>query len=66
MIVIGYVLMGTGITDDVANNDGIWNNASSITIAPILLTLGYCVIIPYFIFKRFGKDEPVNDAEPQA
>jgi hypothetical protein len=60
VIVIGYILMGSGITADVANNDGIWNNANSTTVGPILLVIGYCAIIPYFIFKRFGTDEVVE------
>jgi len=30
----------------------------SITIAPILLVIGYCVIIPIAILYRVKKDEP--------
>ncbi len=61
VIVVGYLLMGTAITKDVANNDGIWNNANAVTIAPILLTIGYCVIVPFFIFKRFGSKTETSE-----
>jgi hypothetical protein len=42
VIVIGYVTLGYG----------------SITLAPILLVLGYCVIIPIAIIINGGKEKP--------
>ncbi len=42
VIVLGYILLGYG----------------SITLAPILLVLGYCVIIPISIMIRDKKEEP--------
>lgn len=63
VIVLGYILMSTGITADVANNDGIWNSSSAVTFGPILLAIGYCVIVPYFIFKRFRKDGDGADSD---
>jgi hypothetical protein len=57
VIVIGYLLMATAITNDPAHNDGIWNNFSSVTLAPILLGLGYCVIVPFSLLYRFNKEE---------
>jgi hypothetical protein len=42
VIVIGYVTLGYG----------------SITLAPILLVLGYCVIIPLAIIIGGGKEKP--------
>ncbi len=42
VIVIGYVTLGYG----------------SITLAPILLVLGYCVIIPVAIIVNGGKRKP--------
>lgn len=59
VIVVGYLLMSTGIADDPLKNEGVWNNSMAITIAPILLGLGYCVIIPFALLYR-GKrhDEP--------
>ena len=42
VIVVGYVTLGYG----------------SITLAPILLVLGYCVIIPIAIIINGGKEKP--------
>lgn len=57
VIVIGYLLMSTGIADDPLNNQGVWNNASAVTIAPILLGLGYCVIVPFaLLYRKKGTD----------
>jgi NADH:ubiquinone oxidoreductase subunit 6 (subunit J) len=57
-IVVGYLLMGTGITEEPALLDNAkWNNPMAIVVAPIFLLLGYCVIIPYGILKRFIKKE---------
>ena len=41
VIVLGYIALGSG----------------SITLAPILLVLGYCVIIPLSIIIRDKKEE---------
>lgn len=41
VIVIGYFLLGSG----------------SMTMAPILLVLGYCVLIPVAIMVRSGPEE---------
>lgn len=61
LIVIGYLLMSTSIySGDPANNDGVWNNANAVSIAPIVLTIGYLVVIPFGLFYRFKKDEPEN------
>lgn len=62
LLVVGYLLMSTAITDDVANNDGIWNRSNAVTYAPILLAIGYCIVVPYFIFKRSAA---APEAEPQ-
>ena len=42
VIVLGYILLRTG----------------SITLAPILLVAGYCVLIPWAIMAREGKEAP--------
>jgi len=58
VIALGFFLMSTAISSDPANNDGIWNNAAAVTIAPIVLTIGYCVIVPWAIAsRRRSKDE---------
>lgn len=64
VIIVGYLLMSTGIPDDPVNNDGIWNNPMAVTIAPIVLVIGYCVIIPFAIFYR-RKGDDVNIAETE-
>ncbi len=56
LIILGYVLMATGITEEPALPDGKWNNPLAVTIAPILLFIGYVIIIPLGIYKYFGKD----------
>lgn len=57
VILLGYLLMATGITEEPAIADGKWNNPLAVTIAPILLVIGYTVIIPYGIIKKFKKAE---------
>lgn len=46
VIVIGYITLGYG----------------SITLAPILLVLGYCVLIPIAIIINGGKERPKEPA----
>jgi hypothetical protein len=60
VIIVGYLLMSTGITEEAAVPDGKWNNPFAITVAPLVLLLGYCVIIPFAIMKNFGKKEEVK------
>jgi hypothetical protein len=55
VILIGYILMLFGVTDQPAVPDGKWNNFFSVSLAPIILVIGYCVIIPYGIIKTFKK-----------
>lgn len=57
VILLGYLLMATGVTEEPAVADGKWNNPLAVTVAPILLLIGYTVIIPYGIIKRFKKPE---------
>jgi len=57
VILLGYALMATGMTEEAAIVDGTWNNPWAISVAPMLLVLGYCVIIPFAILKFFKKEE---------
>ncbi len=57
VILLGFLLMATGITEDSALPDGKWNNVFAISIAPILLVIGYCILIPLAIIKFFGKKD---------
>lgn len=52
VIVIGYILLASSVTDDPANNAGVWDSAAAVTWAPIVLVVGYCVLVPYALFKR--------------
>jgi hypothetical protein len=49
IIVIGYITLGYG----------------SITLAPILLVLGYCVLIPIAIIINGGKEKPKEPAKKE-
>lgn len=55
-ILVGYALMATGITETPAVTDGKWNNFFAVNVAPTLLLIGYCVIIPFGLIKFFGKN----------
>lgn len=55
VILFGYILMMTGITEEPAVPEGKWNNPFAVQIAPIFLFIGYCVIIPYSLLKKFSK-----------
>jgi hypothetical protein len=48
VIAIAYGLMSTAISDDPTQ----WNNPLAVTISPVLLAIGYCVIIPYGLLAR--------------
>jgi hypothetical protein len=52
VILIGFALLSTGI-------GGAWDNVLALDVAPVLLVLGYCVIIPFALIglnKRNGQD----------
>lgn len=53
VILLGYLLMFTGVTEEPAVVDGTWNNPLAVVVSPILLVIGYCVIIPLAILKMF-------------
>ena len=61
VILLGYILLATGITEEPALPQGKWNNPFAVTIAPILLIIGYCVIIPYGIIKLFKNKSNDNN-----
>ena len=62
VIVLGYLLMGSAITDQPMTDKASWNNTTATVIAPILLTIAYCVIIPMAIFRRKKEGESVEVA----
>ncbi|MEJ5287308.1 MAG: hypothetical protein CH6_0571 [Candidatus Kapaibacterium sp.] len=57
VVALGYILMATGITEEPALPQGKWNNPLVIYVAPIVLVVGYLVIIPYAILKTFKKKQ---------
>jgi len=56
-ILLGYALMSTGLGGEYAQIDGTWNNPLAVSVSPIILVIGYCVIIPYSILKYYGTNE---------
>jgi hypothetical protein len=60
--------MASGIADNPTDNQGVWNNASTVSIAPILLTIGYCIIIPIALFyrKKGGDEAAMASAQESA
>lgn len=55
VILLGYLLMLTGVSEEAAAVDGKWNNFLAVVVSPLLLVIGYCVIIPLAILKMFRK-----------
>jgi hypothetical protein len=52
--------MATGITEDPATIDGKWNNPWAVRVAPMLLVIGYFVLIPFALLKQFGNKQTEN------
>ncbi|GIV54121.1 MAG: hypothetical protein KatS3mg039_0639 [Candidatus Kapaibacterium sp.] len=55
IIVLGYLLMLTAITDDPAKHQEAWNNPLAVTVSPILLVVGYAAVIPLGLLYRTKK-----------
>ena len=55
VVIVGFLLMATGITEEPAVEQGTWNNFLAVNVAPVMLLLGYCVIIPMALFKFFSR-----------
>ncbi len=51
VIIIGYLLMATGITSDPQKHLETWANSMAIVVAPTLLVIAYCILIPLAIMK---------------
>ncbi len=54
VIVLGYIALSRGP----------WNSFLSLTVAPILLVLGYCVMIPLSILYRKREKKPEAPGHP--
>ncbi|MFN8360066.1 MAG: DUF3098 domain-containing protein [Candidatus Kapaibacterium sp.] len=57
VIVIGFLLMSTAITDDPVKYQTAWNNTLAVSVAPLILVIGYCVIIPFALMAGGKSDE---------
>ena len=55
VVALGYLLMATGITEEPALPEGTWNNHLAVDVAPVVLFIGYLVIIPLALFKFFSR-----------
>lgn len=54
VIVVGFVLLSMGMDQ--------WDNPISVSVAPVVLVIGYCVIIPLAIMRmRSGGSAPGHD-----
>ncbi|MBK9247953.1 MAG: DUF3098 domain-containing protein [Ignavibacteria bacterium] len=61
VITVGFLLMATAITDDPVKYQTAWNNTLAVSVAPIVLVIGYCVIIPVALMMRKNdQDESTN------
>jgi hypothetical protein len=60
VLAIGYIFMATALGDNQPVEGGNWANPLAIVWSPILLVIGYCVIIPFGILKYFGKPDETN------
>lgn len=43
VIVVGFVLLSMGMNE--------WDNPLSVSVAPVVLVIGYCVIVPLAIMR---------------
>ncbi len=55
-IIAGYYLMSSGISSDPADHTT-WMNPTAVDISPIVLVIGYCVIIPFAIMYKQNVEE---------
>ncbi|MCS7000019.1 MAG: DUF3098 domain-containing protein [Bacteroidota bacterium] len=52
IIIVGYLLMLPAITDDPVKHQQVWNSPLAVTISPILLVIGYAIVIPFALLYR--------------
>ncbi len=61
---INYILFGSGIVTIILGyfllsigNTTTWDNPLSVSVAPVVLVIGYCVLIPYALLYRPKREE---------
>ena len=55
IVILGYILLATGITEDPAVPGGRWMNFWAVDVAPIVLVIGYLVVIPLALMQFFSR-----------
>ncbi|MES2764529.1 MAG: DUF3098 domain-containing protein [Bacteroidota bacterium] len=55
VIIAGFLIMLTGNASDPVKSHLTYDNPLAIAVAPIILVIGYCVIIPLAILKFFKR-----------
>jgi ATP/ADP translocase len=55
VIVVGFVLLSMGMEK--------WDNPLSVSVAPVVLVIGYCVIIPLAIMRLRSGSSASNNGE---
>jgi len=55
--------MATGITYEPAITEGTWNNNIAVNLAPVVLFIGYLVIIPMALFKFFSRKKKKKNTD---
>ena len=60
IVLLGYALLATGISDEPAIEGGKWMNTLAIDVAPIVLIIGYLVVIPMSLMKFFSRRKRDN------
>lgn len=49
IVILGFVLLSLGMSSG-------WDNPLSVDVAPVVLVIGYCVVIPFALLYR-GKQQ---------
>ena len=63
LILIGFGLMATAITSDPQERLKIWDNPLAISVAPVVLVIGFLGVIPFGLFWR--KKSPEQTQQDQ-
>ncbi len=50
IVILGFVLLSLGMSTG-------WDNPLSVDVAPVVLVIGYCVVIPFALLYRGKKQD---------
>lgn len=62
VILLGFALMATGISSPEETTTEKWGSPLAIGVAPALLVIGFCVLVPFAIMKRDRSTETTDTA----